>query len=372
MNTEKRKAKRKKKRRIRWMRLLAFVIILSAGTWYFFSGGKIPDVPFLKSFDPVRLYAIDKGVNSAEEAIKNKGLAVYDDGVLTFYDTEGAFVWGKTFEAENPRVFADENHIVFADAEKGKLWRMDYNGETVNTLQRDYPLGGVYQNRESYLLYFGQEGNQLDVIDNKGKTITEITVPKGYILDAAISDNSSIVAVSTLSIENEKYYSSILFYNLDGTVVAGNRYDGEIIFRTFFTGMDGLKALANDGVFSMSRDGDVEWEKTIEGNLSRADISDSGYIAMIFEKEDGEQAYAGIDENGGFTDETAIEEEVSIVSLNGRHGAVFTKKSVHIFDLKGRLEGIIESDFEIEGGGWIGDDRIVLVYENRMEVLDIY
>ncbi|PLX30704.1 MAG: hypothetical protein C0604_09015 [Clostridiales bacterium] len=372
MNAEKRKAKRKKKRRIRWMRLLVSVVIAAAGSWYFFSGGKIPDVPFLKSFEPVRLYAIDTVGNSAETAIRDKGLAVYDAGVLTFYDLDGVSVWEKTFEAENPRVFADENHIVFADAEKGKLWRMDYGGETVNSLEKDFPLGGIYQNRASYLLYFGQEGNQLDVIDNKGKTITEITVPKGYILDAAISDNSSIVAVSTLSIENEKYYSSILFYNLDGTVMAGNRYDGEIIFRAFFTGMDELKALANDGVFSMSRDGDVEWEKKIEGNLSRADINDSGYIAMVFEKEDGKQAYLGIDENGEFTDETEIEEEASIVSLSGRHGAVFTNKAVRIFDMKGRLEGVIESDFEIEGGGWLGDDRIMLVYENRMEIMDIY
>ena len=372
MNAEKRKARRKKKRRIRWIRLLVFAILVSAGAWYFFSGGKIADVPFLKSFEPVRLYAIDTGENSAEIAITNKGLAVYDAGVLTFYDSEGVSLWEKAFEAENPRVFANETYIVFADAEKGKLWRMDYSGETVNSLKKDFPLGGVYQNRKNYLLYFGEEGNQLDVIDNKGKTITEITVPKGHILDAAISDTSSIVAVSTLSIENEKYYSSILFYNLDGTVIAGNRYDGEIIFRTFFTGMDELKALANDGAFSMSRDGDVEWEKKIDGNLSRADINDAGYISMVIEKEDGKQAYSGLDENGDFSDEIEIEGEASIVSCNGRHGAVFTKKAVRIFDLKGRLEGVIESDFEIEGGGWLGDDRIMLVYENRMEIMDIY
>jgi len=371
MSVKKRKNK-KKKRRVRWVRLLVFVILVFAGAWWFFSGGKISDVPFLKSFEPVRIYAIETGSNSVERTIEGKGLAVYDAGTLTFYDTEGVCLWEKNFQAEKPRIFANESYLVFADAEKGRLWRMDYSGETVNTLEKDFVLGGIYQNRQSYLLYFGQEGNQLHVIDNKGKTITEITVPKGYILDAAISDNSSIVAVSTLSIENEKYYCSILFYNLDGRVIAGNRYDGEIIFRTFFTDDDGLKALANDGVFSMSREGDVEWEEKIEGNLSRADINDSGYISMIVEKDDGEEVYAGIDVNGGFTDETEIEEDASTVSLSERHGAVFTKKSVWVFDLKGRLEGVIDSDFEIEGGGWLGDDRIMLLYENRMEIMDIY
>ncbi len=372
MNIEQRKARRKKKRRVRWIRLLLFAVVVSAGAWYFISGGALLDIPFLKSFEPVRIYAIDIGENSTEIAVEGEGLAVYDNGALAFYDLEGTSVWKKEIEAENPRLFANETYIVLADAEQGKLWRLNYAGEIVNTLEKEFPLGGLYQNRENFLLYFGQEGNLLDVIDDKGKTITEITIPKGYILDAAISDSSNIIAVSTLSIDNEKYYSSILFYNLDGIVMAGNRYDGEIIFRTFFTPSDNLKALAGNRVFSMSREGDVLWEEELEGKLSRADLDDSGYVSMIVEAINGDMIYFGIGDDGIFSKETVLDEISTGVSFNGKYGAAFMKKTVAIFDDNGRLQGKIESDFEIEGGGWLAEDRIMLVYENRMEIIDIY
>jgi len=372
MNAEQRKAKRKKKRRIRWTRLLLFIVLVSVGAWYFLSGGSLPDIPFLKNFEPVRIYAIDLGDKSTEIAIKEKGLAVYDSGNLTFYDLEGNTIWKKGFELENPRLFANDTFIVLADAEMGKLWRLNYEGETINSLEKDFPLGGLYQNRENFLLYFGQEGNLLDVIDDKGKTITEITIPKGYIIDAAISDFSNIIAVSTLSIDNEKYYSSILFYNLDGVVMAGNRYDGEIIFRTFFTQNDKLKALAGKRVFSMSKEGDVLWEEDFAGELYRADLADSGYISMIVENSNNEQSYFGIDDEGIFSKETALKEISTGTSFNGKYGAAFMQRSVSIFDQNGKLKGEIESDFNIEGGGWLAEDRLMLLYENRLEVIDIY
>ncbi|MBK5251411.1 MAG: hypothetical protein JJE29_02045 [Peptostreptococcaceae bacterium] len=372
MNVEQRKARRKKKRRVRWMRLLLFAVAVSAGAWYFISGGTLPDIPFLKSFEPVRIYAIDISENSTEIAIEGEGLVVYDNGALTFYDLEGTSIWKKTIEAKNPRLFANETYIVLADTEQGKLWRLNYEGGIVNSLEKEFPLGGLYQNRENFLLYFGQEGNLLDVIDDKGKTITEITIPKGYILDAAISDSSNIIAVSTLSIDNEKYYSSILFYNLDGIVMAGNRYDGEIIFRTFFSRSDNLKALAGNRVFSMSREGDVLWEEDLEGKLARVDLDDSGYVSMIVEDTNGDTIYFGIGDDGIFSKKTALDEISTGVSFNGKYGAAFMKRSVAIFDDNGRLKGKIESDFEIEGGGWLAEDRIMLVYENRMEIIDIY
>lgn len=372
MSTETRKKRKKIKRRIRWARLLFVAILLSGGIWYAASGGVLPEIPFLKTFEPQRLLSIEREADAAELVVPRKGLAAYTAGTLTFYDLEGNAAWKKGLDLESPRLFANGSYLVLADVDKGEVWRANYEGQIVNHIEKDFPLGGVYQNLENFLLYFSREGNRLHVIDDKGKTITEITIPKGHILDAAISNDYSVIAVSALSIENEKYYSSILFYSLDGAVMAGNRYDGEIIFNVFFTREDELKALSNNGVFSMTRDGDVRWEKSFEKNLVRADWNDDGDIAMILEDASGASVYQGIDASGTCTEELPLDGGVLQLRLNERRIAVFLDRRVQIFNWKGRLEGEIEADFEIEGGGWLDEDRMVLIYGNRIEIIDLY
>lgn len=373
MSTEKRKARRKRKRKIRWVRLVLAACLLAGGLWYVAGDGAFPALPFLKTFDPQRLFALDRSAEaSAETVIPGRGLAVAENGKLAFYTGEGEKLWEKAFDLRAPRLFANEAYLILADIETGQVIRLDYGGEVVNRIEKAFPLGGVSQNRENYMVYFSREGNRLDVIDNKGKTITEITIPKGYILDAAISNSNSIIAVSTLSVQSEKYYSSILFYSLDGAVLAGNRYDGEIVFSVGFTREDELKALANDGIFSMSRDGDVRWEQGLDKTLVRAGENPGGYLGLVLEDVSGNAFYKGLTEQGTFTEETPLSESVVEVRVNDQLAAVFMDRSVAVFDRKGRLEGVIPTDFKVLGGGWVDETRLALVYDNRIEILTLY
>lgn len=373
MSTEKRKARRKRKRKIRWVRLVLAVCLLSGGIWYVAGDGALPALPFLKTFNPQRLFALDRSAEaSSETVVPGRGVAVFENGNLSFYTGEGEKLWQKSFDLKAPRLFANEAYLILADIETGGVIRLDYGGEVINRIEKTFPLGGVSQNRENYMVYFSREGNRLDVIDNKGKTITEITIPKGHILDVAISNSNNIIAVSTLSVQSEKYYSSILFYSLDGAVLAGNRYDGEIIFSVGFTQEDELKALANDGIFSMSRDGDVRWEQRLDKTLVRAGENPLGYLGLVLEDVSGNAFYRGLTEQGTFTEETPLSEAVVAVRLNDQLAAVFMDRSVAVFDKKGRLEGMIPTDFKVLDGGWVDETRLALVYDNRIEILTLY
>lgn len=375
----------KKRKRLNKIRFLIFLLVSFSIVF-----GVIKFTQFLiptlgnignKSIDFKRLNTIEY-VKRKDENRKvciesfNEYVFKFEQQKLHTYDKEGNMLWEKTLDIEKPIVKGNKDSIVVANSLSGNIYYMDYKGEIKieNNLEKEIMDMKINDSGHAFVML----EEEVYVFDPNGEVVSNFTIPKGEVIDGDLSPDNSTIALTILAVEEKKFYSNILFYSLEGKVLAGKKFDNRVINKIFLTSNKSLLVLGDNSVLMLTDDNNVLWQKNFEETLNRGVLKDNELLILnlVMKKNTiidtkNKNIVGGLDLNGNILYKTPVAGEVlGLDAIDDRIG-VFTNRTIYIIDKKGNkiLEKKINKD--IKNISWISRKNLLVIYKDKLEIMEI-
>lgn len=306
----------------------------------------------------------------------NEYIFKFEEKKLSAYDEEGNMLWEKNLDIDNAIIGGNQNSIVVANASSGKIYYIDYEGEIKieNNLEKE--IMDMKINDSGHALFMLEK--EVYVFNPNGESISNFTIPKGEVIDGDLSPDDSTIALTILVVEEKKIYSNILFYSLEGKVLAGKKFDNRVINKIFLTSNKSLLVLGDNNILMLTDDNNILWEKDFEETLNRGVLNDKELLVLnlIMKKNTiidtkNKNIIAGLDLNGNILNKTPVAGEIlGLDAIDDKIG-VFTNRTIYIIDKKGDkvLEKKINKD--IKNISWISKKNILVIYKDKLEIMEM-
>lgn len=306
----------------------------------------------------------------------NEHIIKFEERKLSTYNQDGDKLWEKELDIDNPIIRGNQNNIVVVDSSDGEIYYIDYEGEirAKNSIGNEVMDIKIYEN--GYLLVMLEK--EICVFDPNGEIISNFIIPKGEVIDGDLSADNSMIALTILVVEEKKFYSNILFYSLEGKVLAGKKLDSKVIYKILLTNNNNLLVLGDNKIFKITDDDNILWEKDFEETLNRGVLSDRGLLVLNLVKEKNtiidtknRNTISQMDLDGNILNKTPVAGEVLGLDVLDDKIAAFTDRTIYIIDKKGDkiLEKKINKD--IKDVSWISKKNLLIINKNKLEIMEI-
>ncbi|MCT4565571.1 MAG: DUF5711 family protein [Maledivibacter sp.] len=306
----------------------------------------------------------------------NQYIFKFEQKKLHAYDKKGNMLWEKTLDIDKVIVKGNKDNIVVVDCFGGKMYYIDYEGEIKTEHNFGKEIMDMKINDSGYALVMLQE--EVSVFNSHGESISNFTIPNGEVIDGDLSPDNITIALTILVAEEKKFYSNILFYSLEGKVLAGKKFDNNVINKIFLISDKSLLVLSENSVLMLTSENNILWEKKFEETLNRGKLEDNELLVLnlVMKKNTiidtkNKNIIGGLDLNGNILYKIPVAGEVlGLDTINDRIG-VFTNRTIYIIDKKGNtiLEKKINKD--IKNIYWISKENLLVIYKDKLEVMEI-
>lgn len=313
-------------------------------------------------------------INSFEERVIK-----FEKNKLVTYDLNGEKLWEKELKMKDPIIRGNKDNIVVVNPTNGKIFYIDYRGEIKLENSLDKEVIDVEINSNGYVLAMLKK--EIFVFHPNGEIVSNFNIPKGEVFDGDLSEDNNTIALTILNVEEKKFYSNILFYSLDGKVLAGKKYDNDIIYKIFLINDSNLLALSDSRVLMISEDdknNNVIWVKEFEENLNKGVLSDQGILVLsLINKENtiidtkNRNIICQLNLDGNILNKTPIAGEVLGLDVIDDEILVFTDRTIYILDKKGEIILERKINRDIKTVKWISKKNILITYKDRLEIMSL-
>ena len=313
-------------------------------------------------------------INSFEERVIK-----FEKNKLVTYDLNGEKLWEKELKMKDPIIRGNKDNIVVVNPTNGKVFYIDYRGEIKLENSLDKEVIDVEINSNGYVLTMLKK--EIFVFHPNGEIVSNFNIPKGEVFDGDLSEDNNTIALTILNVEEKKFYSNILFYSLDGKVLAGKKYDNDIIYKIFLINDSNLLALSDSRVLMISEDdknNNVIWVKEFEENLNKGVLSDQGILVLsLINKENtiidtkNRNIICQLNLDGNILNKTPIAGEVLGLDVIDDEILVFTDRTIYILDKKGEIILERKINRDIKTVKWISKKNILITYKDRLEIMSL-
>ncbi len=313
-------------------------------------------------------------INSFEEQVIK-----FEKNKLVTYDLNGEKLWEKELKMKDPIIRGNKDNIVVVNPTNGKIFYIDYRGEIKLENSLDNEVIDVEINSNGYVLAMLKK--EIFVFHPNGEIVSNFNIPKGEVFDGDLSEENNTIALTILNVEEKKFYSNILFYSLDGKVLAGKKYDNDIIYKIFLINDSNLLALSDSRVLMISEDdknNNVIWVKEFEENLNKGVLSDQGILVLsLINKENtiidtkNRNIICQLNLDGNILNKTPIAGEVLGLDVIDDEILVFTDRTIYILDKKGEIILERKINRDIKTVKWISKKNILITYKDRLEIMSL-
>ena len=313
-------------------------------------------------------------INSFEERVIK-----FEKNKLVTYDLNGEKLWEKELKMKDPIIRGNKDNIVVVNPTNGKIFYIDYRGEIKLENSLDKEVIDVEINSNGYVLAMLKK--EIFVFHPNGEIVSNFNIPKGEVFDGDLSEDNNTIALTILNVEEKKFYSNILFYSLDGKVLAGKKYDNDIIYKIFLINDSNLLALSDSRVLMISEDdknNNVIWVKEFEENLNKGVLSNQGILVLgLINKENtiidtkNRNIICQLNLDGNILNKTPIAGEVLGLDVIDDEILVFTDRTIYILDKKGEIILERKINRDIKTVKWISKKNILITYKDRLEIMSL-
>lgn len=303
----------------------------------------------------------------------------FEKNKLVTYDLNGEKLWEKELKMKDPIIRGNKDIIVVVNPTNGKIFYIDYRGEIKLENSLDKEVIDVEINSNGYVLAMLKK--EIFVFHPNGEIVSNFNIPKGEVFDGDLSEDNNTIALTILNVEEKKFYSNILFYSLDGKVLAGKKYDNDIIYKIFLINDSNLLALSDSRVLMISEDdknNNVIWVKEFEENLNKGVLSDQGILVLsLINKENtiidtkNRNIICQLNLDGNILNKTPIAGEVLGLDVIDDEILVFTDRTIYILDKKGEIILERKINRDIKTVKWISKKNILITYKDRLEIMSL-
>lgn len=300
----------------------------------------------------------------------------FEEKKLSTYNEDGDKLWEKELNIDNSILRGNKENIVVVDSLKGKIYYIDYEGKIKMEKSVDKEIMDVKINNNGYVFIMLE--NEILAFDDSGEVVSNFTIPKGEIIDGDLSPDNSTIALTILVVEEKKFYSNILFYSLDGKVLAGKKFDNEVIYKIFLNKDNNLLVLSDNSMLMMTVQDNILWEKDIEEALNKGMLTEDELLVLNLVKKTNtiidtknRNLISQIDLNGNVLSRTPVAGEVLGLDVIDDRIAVFTDRTIYILDKKG--DKIIEKKInkDLKSISWVSKKKLLIVYRGKLEIMEI-
>ncbi len=335
-------------------------------------------------FDEIKLKKtneIQLNVENEESKIEvqsiNGNIVLSNGKKIIFFNDNGDPLWEKNLTVSDPFIGGGENNIVVGDLETGQINFLDNKGNDI---------GGYLIGEPIYELKVNDDGNTLAIlksnmiysIGNNGEEISSFKPPEGEIIDGSLSDNNGILALSILNTEEDGFHSNMIFYNNEGSIISGKKYENSIIYQLYFIDQDEVLAIGDNIILVLNKDNGVAWEKNLEETINKFDMSKEGIVAVNLIKNKSiildtknRTTVNKISKKGEILSKTPIAGDIQGIDIYNDKTLVYSDRTIFIIDKNGDIEIEKKVNMDIMEAWWITEDTIGVVYREEVHIFKI-
>lgn len=330
-------------------------------------------------------------VSSEESWTDNSSLDVleYNGNILTYSkdgavctDLQGKTLWNQSYEMQNPLVTTCGDYAVIGD----------YNGTSVFVMNSSGQQGAIDTRMPIRAIDVSAKGTVLAILDDapntwfylyskEGKilwTCKSTMSISGYPLNASVSDNSMMIGVSYLYVDNGVVTSKVAFYNLDevgdnyqDTLVSVFNYNNAVVPLLRFMNEEDSFAVADNRLMLYSgRQIPTSTKEIILSDEMRAVFYSSKYVGLVFLNITGDTKYRldVYNTSGDLVHTFEFDQEYKQILFHDDFVYIYNESQCMIYQVKGKLK--FEGQFDIAVQLLLpttARDKLVLVSKNRIQ-----
>lgn len=322
---------------------------------------------------------------------KNKALAwdfeqnfmVYEPAAKTLqaYGLDGQEKWVFEEKIENPIFSNTTTHLYIAEREKGRIFCVDSLGNIDWQTDLERKIRMIQSSERGYVAVYSEDEEEKGVVqifDLEKKQRGKINLNQGNLMDMTLSQEADFLALSIMSIANDKIESNVVLYSMEGKLLGGNKYDGDIISRVYAGKEQQIVSIGDRKVIGFSKEKGLLWNKEIEDSISKTAWSEEGFVVLgLFNNKKtiidtkNRNRISIIDLEGKELSRLPLKGEILGIDIKDGHIVAFTDRTLYLMskDDKEPIEKKVNND--IQSVHMIEKDRLALVFNDKIEIVRI-
>ncbi|MTI57131.1 DUF5711 family protein [Geosporobacter ferrireducens] len=322
---------------------------------------------------------------------KNKALVrgfeqnfmVYEPATQTLqaYGLEGQEKWVFEEKIENPIFSNTATHLYIAERETGRIFCVDSLGSIDWQIDLERTIRMLQSSERGYVAVYSEDEEEKGIVhifDMEKKQRGKISLNQGYLMDMTLSQEADLLALSVMSIANDKIESNVILYNMEGKLLGGNKYDGDIISRVYAGREQQIVNIGDKKVIGFSKEKGLLWNKEIEDSIGKTAWSEEGFIVLglvnnkktIIDTKNRNRVSI-IDQEGKELNKLPVKGEVLGIDIKDDRIVAFTDRTLYLLskDDKDLIEKKVNND--IQSVHMVDKDRLALVFNDKIEIIRV-
>lgn len=331
---------RKKRKIITPLNIICAVIFLAALTVYFWN-----DIMYIIPTQNVKVktYNLSGSLSRQIHILGDTAVICGEDGIFAV-DKNGREKWKVLNTFVNPVVDISESGMVAASKNGKEIYTVDGNGKsmqyvTENPIVNVKEAGGyitAITNKKSY-------NGSLTVYDKKGIPLFSWSAGQSNLIDADLSDNGKILAVSVIAFDGNVLNSKIMFFNIEKSDKAYAEYSfGEnMVSRLQWNGNNKLLCVGDREFTVCDSKAKKIWGFSYEGkSLNFFDISQENNLVFVLGTSalDRNMQVYSYNKRGGINGAFSHEFDITGIAAS-KYGILFSStRQLMLTDKKGNIK----------------------------------
>lgn len=216
--------------------------------------------------------------------------ALYNSQGLKMYNTSGEFESEHYKSAYSPVMHKNGNYIVLSDTSSNDFTVLKGNVIKYETKAPQYVKSATVNKKGYTTVITGETGYKSLVIvyDNSGKEKYRWYSDESYAIDAKLSDNSKILAVASVKMDNNKLVTVVEQYKINNEATLSRVTFEDVV--PYSISFDGSKVvlIGDEKAYSISRAGKIIGEYDYKGRVLECfDADNIKNIALALSEDNG-------------------------------------------------------------------------------------
>ncbi len=304
-------------------------------------------------------------------------------------------------------IMTSSNSVSLLDHKLNEIWYQSLSGETPSIATSSYGMV-IYDKNGTSLSIITEDGKQTAVatdalvsasINDKGYVTAMVNQP-GYkggvcvydstgqalfkwnsgnwnILDAKISNDGKILAVSLLDTSTGRASGNVMLFDIavSEKPFAGTTYPDNMIAALKWINNQTLYCIGDVSAFALSATGDQLWEYAYTGTLTQFAVGDNGILALNMQAYSSEPGKHGlvqfISASGKKTGEFTIEDEVKKLEVFKNDIYAMTLRDIYIISQTGKEKSKTSLDKDMRSAYIVKQNEALIFYGTKLEMVPL-
>ncbi len=283
-------------------------------------------------------------------------IVIYKDSSLVLDSTADTMLSCQLSAADSKAVVKNGRVLVYSNSSSdyiihGKTEKLAEGKEDGNITVAALAKNGSFATSHST----SEVQSVLSVYNSRQKLVFRWNCANERIADIALSDNGKKVAVIAIGVENARFYTRLVVFNInDVEPIADIRHDGTLMLRVIYSSFNRIITVGDNKTLVHNRKGEVVDELAYSEDSIRAAVEDEkGNLLVAYSEFGGAKtAIVRFSDSGKRTCEIEVDGMPACFAMNGGKFAVSDENNITVFNSRGEEKNTVETgspviDFEL-------------------------